>query len=211
MKYLVLLLLTCIVIFANANKKIMNVVDIPFKEATMFNDYTNFMDISIYAKTINDDMQKSFFEEEIEDENIYPVLVYITNDSKEKVIIYAKDALLNQIPQMPLQGIIEPYQNSVLTSKTVFATLANVSSLGMRMADGGDKMADGHAQAHVEEIRNEFYDKTLKEALLYPGDTVIGFMFYDLSRVYEAPTLLIPIQFLDSIKKYDLKTKVHKK
>jgi len=210
MKYLILLLLTCIMLFANANKKIMNVVDIPFKEATMFNDYTNFMDVSIYAKTINDDMQKNFFEEEVEDDGIYPVLVYITNNSKEKVIIYAKDGVLNQMPQIQLHSIIKPYQNSVLTSKTVFATLANISSLGMRIADGGDKMADGHAQAHIEEIRNEFYRKSIKETLLYPGDTISGFLFFDKKELREKNTISMQIQFMNSIKKYTLESTISK-
>ena len=210
MKYLILILLTCSISFANTDK-IMEVVDIPFKEATMLKGYTEFMDVAIYAKTINDDKQELYFEEEVEDEGIYPVLVYITNNSKEKVIIFSKDGVLDQMPQIGITEIIKPYQSSVLTSKAVFATVFNITSFGMRMADGGDKMADGHAQAHVEEIRNEFYTKTLKQTLLYPGDSIVGFMFFDSLRVKDNSTLWIQMQFLNSLQKHDLKTKVHKK
>ncbi|NOR57648.1 MAG: hypothetical protein GQ474_03910 [Sulfurimonas sp.] len=211
MKQIILILLTCSISLIAANKKIMEVVDIPFKEASMLKGYTEFMDISIYAKTVDEDTQESYFDEELEDDGTYPVLVYITNDSRKKVVVYAKDSTLNGLAQTNLREIITPYQSGVLTSKAVFATLFNVTSLGMRMADGGDKMADGHAQAHVEEIRNEFYSKTLKQTLLYPGDTIVGFMFFDAKKVNKDGSINMKMQFMDSLEKYDIKTKVHKK
>lgn len=211
MKHILIILIACAISVADSGDKIREVIDIPFKEATMIKGHTDFMDITIYAKTIDEDTQEDYFDEEIEDDGTYPVLVYITNESRKKVHIYTKDATLDNQSQKNLRSIIEPYQSSVLTSKAVFSTLANITSLGMRIAGGGDKMADGHAQAQVEEIRNEFYAKSIKESLLYPGDTILGFMFFDEKQANKDGTINMKIQFMDSVKKYDLITKVNKK
>lgn len=208
MKYLLIILLVYVISNAETTDKIREVVDIPFKEASMINSHTEFMGVTIYAKTIDEDTQENYFYEEVEDDGSYPVLLYITNESREKVLVYTKDATLDNLKQKSLRSIIEPYQSSVLTSKAVFATLANISSFGLRMASGGDEMADGHAQSQIEEIRNEFYAKSIKETLLYPGDTILGFMFFDEKQANKNGNINMKIQFMNSLKKYDLKTKV---
>jgi len=56
-------------------------------------------------------------------------------------------------------------------------------------------------QTYVEEIRNIFFHKALNEKILYPGETLAGFVFFDKKQIGEGETLIIPVQELNSIQK----------
>ena len=195
--------------YAKDETKRMDLIDIPFKEASMLEGYSSFMDIEVHTKTITKDEAESYFDEDLTSDKIYPVLTRITNNSRQKVLIYSTSSKLNtELSPLELQTIIEPYQKSVATKFALWGAVGNVISFGMRVANGADDKEDAEAQAYMEEIRNEFYKKSLKQTLLYPGDTISGFVFFDKEKVSQNNNLEVQMQFMNSLKKYTLESKV---
>ena len=208
MKLIISLLLVVSFVFSKDEKR-MDLIDIPFKEASMLEGYSNVKGIDIHARVINEDEQESYFDEDLTSDGIYPVLTRITNNSKSKVLVYSVDATLNKrLLTLPLQKIIEPYQKKVALKGALLGAVGNVISFGMRVASGADDKEAAEAQAYIEEIRNEFYSKSLKEQLLYPGDTISGFVFFDNKKLKGDNQLAIKMQFMNSLKKYNLETKI---
>ena len=197
--------------YATDETKRMNLINIPFKEASMLEGYSSSMNVDIHTKTINENEQESYFDEDLTSDNIYPVLARITNNSQEKVLVYTMDARLNNdVLALNLQTIIEPYQKDVAVKGVLWGTVGNIISFGMRVASGADDKEAAEAQAYMEEIRNEFYKKTLKQTLLYPGDTTAGFIFFDKSKLSNDNTFSVQVQFMNSLQRYTLESPILK-
>jgi len=216
MKHILILIMMTSFVFGGDAKQI-EVIDLPFKEATMLKGYSEVMDISIHAKSISEDLQESYFDQDLTDDNVYPVLVRITNNSMKKVLLHSMDAkLISQefkLNRYPLENVITPYQESIIRNNAILGTIGNFTTLGMRLGSGDAEADSGDAQARSEAIRNEFYKKSLKEKLLYPGDTISGFVFFNIKEKNQEnlkASLNVKMQFMNSLRKYDLKTDITK-
>ncbi|WP_419765071.1 MAG: hypothetical protein ACNI28_01395 [Arcobacter sp.] len=211
MKIILTILLFFAFSYATDETKRMNLINIPFKEASMLEGYSSFMNVDIHTKTINENEQESYFDEDLTSDNIYAVLARITNNSQEKVLVYTMDARLNNdVLALNLQTIIEPYQKNVAAKGALWGTIGNVISFGMRVASGADDKEAAEAQAYMEEIRNEFYKKSLKETLLYPGDTTSGFIFFDKNKISDNNNFSVQMQFMNSLQRYTLESSILK-
>lgn len=225
MKLILALLFLSIVpsqIFAEEANRF-DVIDIPFKEASMLEGFSTIKGVAIHAKIIDKNTQDSYFDENLSSDNIYPVLVRITNDSKRKVVVYSQDSMIKSAggayKPLAMQPVIELYQRNATALRSAFNAMGTITTLGMSTI-GGEVSEHAKYAAEIqsikEEIRNLFYKKALHERMLYPGDTISGFLFFDNAKSKETKQLPIQgevrlnvsLQFMRSLKKYDVETTV---
>ncbi len=197
MKYLLLILIMISVSVMADYKKRLEVVDLPFSEATMLENNINYKDVVIHAKKITEDEEESFFNETLLSDGFVPIFVSVTNNSREKVTVYGSQTNIGDSKNLNVQLLLDKYQVGHLAG---LKTAVVIMSFGMQSVMGGGAH-EAENQGYDEAKKNNFNDKSLHTKLLYPGDTISGIVYFSEEAFDKSNKLEIPLQVMNSISK----------
>ena len=176
-------------------KKWLEVRDVPFQEASMLSNFSEYKNIAFHARGISKAEIKSFFNESLTKDGFVPILVTITNNSRGKVVVYGTFLKLDGVKHIGINPLLAKYQVGRWEGlKTAVAFL----SLGMSKVMPGAELQEAESQGYDEARRNNFSNKSLPTELLYPGDTIRGFVFFDKKSFNKNGSLQVPIQFMNT-------------
>lgn len=195
MKYIfIVFILFSIVVFADYKERL-EVMDIPFQEASMMSKYTEHNGIALHAKVINNEEEKNFFNETLSKDGFVPILITVTNNSKDKITIYGANIVQKDTQKIELQTLLDKYQVGFLKG---LKSVINVLSFGIQSMTPGGAAHEAENQGYDEAKKNNFNDKSIHTDLLYPGDTISGFVYFDKKTFDKSKNIIIPIQMMDS-------------
>ena len=192
---LLLLILMTLSVFADYKERL-EVVDIPYKEATMLENSTNYNNVILQAREVTEEEITNFFNESLMDDGFVPVLITVTNNSESKVSIYGSLSSIKDVEKIDVQNLLAKYQVGRLKG---LKTAINILTLGIQSVTPGGAAHEAENQGYDEAKKNNFNDKSLHSELLYPGDTISGFVYFDKNGFDKTKQIVIPIQFMDSV------------
>lgn len=200
-------------IFAENLKSVrVEVSPIPFKDASMIQSSQSYDNIYLNAQIIDDiDLQKGYFDENLSSDKIIPVLVYITNYNKQKIVVNGLETSLilngENLKRIEPKNVINSYISKLQAKFTAINVGMGIWSLGIFNLVGA---SDADEIAFIEDIRNIFYNKTLKHKVLLPGETTSGFVYFTKEKdIKKEGTFNIPIEYTNSLKKVSVSANIY--
>ena len=173
----------------------------PFKEASTLKGAAETNGIVLGAEVSHKKTQKHLFTAKMTSYGHLPVLVAVTNSSKDRVAVIAPHVVLcigdREVHPSPLAEVIEDLQDRF----EFRAALPIIFSLGTVLLQGKYYNA---IEERDEALALNVYRRALHERIVEPGRTVIGYVFFPGKSVpREARRILrVPCKRVDSLEAF---------
>ena len=141
--------------------------ELPFRDASMMENAVTRYGISIAVTMADQDLQKDMFASSLEANGYIPLLVTVTNNAPQKVLLRAQETLL-----MTKAG-----QVSQTDADTLKKDIRDKASIGSAIGVPGN-MYELLTKQMKEAVNTNFFKKSLREGVVYPGQSVSGFVFF---------------------------------
>ena len=184
-------------------------VPIPYRDASMMEGAVALRSAVVAVEYADRKMQKRMFSRRI-DKNFYPVLIRVTNDSDQRLLVKAPDAyLLSQSDKIEPQQIHHVFNGLIKTGKTGRA-LGSIVTLGLSNLLGGNNAVMVQYDGDINEpLVQNMYNKSLKFSIVESGDTLSGFLFFDKrASKGKKNELSLPLQYLNSVETFAVEVPV---
>ena len=184
-------------------------VPIPYRDASMIEGAVALQSAVVAVEYADKKMQERVFARKL-DKKFYPILVRVTNESDQRLLVKAPDSSLivggNELEPHQIHHV---YDNLIKTSKTARA-FGSIITLGLSNLSGGNNavMVRNDGEFNEPLVQN-MYNKTLKLSIVEPGDTLSGFLFFDNNASNEKKAeLLLPLQYLNTTETFILEVPI---
>ncbi|MBT4161479.1 MAG: hypothetical protein HOC70_14720 [Gammaproteobacteria bacterium] len=181
-----------------------------FRMASYYESAITQSDISAAAITIDTKMQKRMFARKLEKEGILPILVTVTNQTNDPIIVDGSNPKLRsksgESSMLKIHEMLEP----LITAGKGLRTFGSVISLGMSNKMGGNLAYMIELDGNINEpLVTNLYNKSLKYTFVEAGDTAAGFVFFETRKAKgKNKTIELKIRSLDSFETRLLKIPV---
>ncbi len=142
--------------------------ELPFRDASMMENSVTKYGISIAATRVEKSMQKEMFASNLESNGYISLLVTVTNNAPQKVLVRAHESLIVsgdlQVPQTDADRIKKKFRGKASVGPALGAPPPVYENLKKMMKDA---------------VNTTFFKKSLREGILHPGQSVSGFVFFD--------------------------------
>ena len=178
-------------------------VPIPYRDASMMEGAVALRSAVVAVEYADRKMQKRMFSRRI-DKNFYPVLIRVTNDSDQRLLVKAPDThLISQNDKFEPEQIHRVFNGLIKTGKTGRA-LGSIVTLGISNLVGSNNAVMVQYDSEINEpLVQNMYNKSLKFSIVESGDTVSGFLFFaKKSGKGKKIELSLPLQYLNSVETF---------
>ena len=153
-------------------------VPIPYRDASMMEGAVALRSAVVAVEYADRKMQKRMFSRRI-DKNFYPVLIRVTNDSDQRLLVKAPDThLISQNDKFEPEQIHRVFNGLIKTGKTGRA-LGSIVTLGISNLVGSNNAVMVQYDSEINEpLVQNMYNKSLKLSIEESGDTVSGFLYF---------------------------------
>lgn len=174
-------------------------IPIPYRDASMIEGAVALRSAVVAVEYADKKMQERMFARKL-DKKFYPILVRVTNESDQRLLVKAPDSsLIAGVNEVEPHQIHNVFENLIKTSKTGRA-FGSIITLGLSNLLGGNNavMVRNDGEFNEPLVQN-MYNKALKLSIVEPGDTLSGFLFFDTNASNEKKAeLLLPLQYLNN-------------
>jgi len=184
-------------------------VPIPYRDATMIKGAVALRSAVVAVEYADRKMQKRMFARRL-DKDFYPLLIRVTNDSDQRLLVKAPDTyLLSQSNKIEPQQIHHVFNGLIKTGKTGRA-LGSIVTLGLSNLLGGNNAVMVQYDGDINEpLVQNMYNKSLKFSIVESGDTLSGFLFFDKTASKgKKNELSLPLQYLNSVETFAVEVPV---
>lgn len=154
---------------------------IPFREASVAQGGKEFERVIVEADSISKKEQKKFFASKPSSCGELPVLLRVTNNSQDKILVSPLQIRLQEggaeIPPSMLFDVYEDAQDAFRISEAFPMVLT--STVGFWIGRGEVKNA---MQEEDELIANNYFDKAFHQTIIPPQQTAVGVVFFEKAR-----------------------------
>ena len=178
-------------------------VPIPYRDASMMEGAVALRSAVVAVEYADRKMQKRMFSRRI-DKNFYPVLIRVTNDSDQRLLVKAPDThLISQNDKFEPEQIHRVFNGLIKTGKTGRA-LGSIVTLGISNLVGSNNAVMVQHDSEINEpLVQNMYNKSLKFSIVESGDTVSGFLFFaKKAGKGKKIELSLPLQYLNSVETF---------
>ncbi len=178
-------------------------VPIPYRDATMMEGAVALRSAVVAVEYADRKMQKRMFSRRI-DKDFYPVLIRVTNDSDQRLLVKAPETyLISQNDKFEPEQIHRVFNGLIKTGKTGRA-LGSIVTLGISNLVGGNNAVMVQYDGDINEpLVQNMYNKSLKFSIVESGDTVSGFLFFEKKAGKgKKIELSLPLQYLNSVETF---------
>ena len=178
-------------------------VPIPYRDASMMEGAVALRSAVVAVEYADRKMQKRMFSRRI-DKNFYPVLIRVTNDSDQRLLVKAPDThLISQNDKFEPEQIHRVFNDLIKTGKTGRA-LGSIVTLGISNLVGSNNAVMVQYDSEINEpLVQNMYNKSLKFSIVESGDTVSGFLFFAKKAGKDKKIeLSLPLQYLNSVETF---------
>ena len=178
-------------------------VPIPYRDASMMEGAVALRSAVVAVEYADRKMQKRMFSRRI-DKNFYPVLIRVTNDSDQRLLVKAPDThLISQNDKFEPEQIHRVFNGLIKTGKTGRA-LGSIVTLGISNLVGSNNAVMVQYDSDFNEpLVQNMYNKSLKFSIVESGDTVSGFLFFaKKAGKGKKIELSLPLQYLNSVETF---------
>ena len=178
-------------------------VPIPYRDATMMEGAVALRSAVVAVEYADRKMQKRMFSRRI-DKDFYPVLIRVTNDSDQRLLVKAPETyLISQNDKFEPEQIHRVFNGLIKTGKTGRA-LGSIVTLGISNLVGGNNAVMVQYDGNINEpLVQNMYNKSLKFSIVESGDTVSGFLFFEKKAGKgKKIELSLPLQYLNSVETF---------
>lgn len=178
-------------------------VPIPYRDASMMEGAVALRSAVVAVEYADRKMQKRMFSRRI-DKNFYPVLIRVTNDSDQRLLVKAPDThLISQNDMFEPEQIHRVFNGLIKTGKTGRA-LGSIVTLGISNLVGSNNAVMVQYDSEINEpLVQNMYNKSLKFSIVESGDTVSGFLFFaKKAGKGKKIELSLPLQYLNSVETF---------
>lgn len=178
-------------------------VPIPYRDASMMEGAVALRSAVVAVEYADRKMQKRMFSRRI-DKNFYPVLIRVTNDSDQRLLVKAPDThLISQNDKFEPEQIHRVFNGLIKTGKTGRA-LGSIVTLGISNLVGSNNAVMVQYDSEINEpLVQNMYNKSLKFSIVESGDTVSGFLFFaKKAGKGKKIELSLPLQYLNSVETF---------
>lgn len=178
-------------------------VPIPYRDASMMEGAVALRSAVVAVEYADRKMQKRMFSRRI-DKNFYPVLIRVTNDSDQRLLVKAPDThLISQNDKFEPEQIHRVFNDLIKTGKTGRA-LGSIVTLGISNLVGSNNAVMVQYDSEINEpLVQNMYNKSLKFSIVESGDTVSGFLFFaKKAGKGKKIELSLPLQYLNSVETF---------
>ena len=184
-------------------------VPIPYRDASMMEGAVALRSAVVAVEYADRKMQKRMFSRRI-DKDFYPVLIRVTNDSDQRLLVKAPDThLISQNDKFEPEQIHRVFNGLIKTGKTGRA-LGSIVTLGISNLVGSNNAVMVQYDSELNEpLVQNMYNKSLKFSIVESGDTLSGFLFFDKRASKGKKTeLSLPLQYLNSVETFAVEVPV---
>ena len=184
-------------------------VPIPYRDASMIEGAIALRSAVVGVEYADKKMQKRMFARRV-DKDFYPLLIRVTNDSDQRLLVKAPDTyLLSQSTKIEPQQIHHVFNGLIKTGKTGRA-LGSIVTLGLSNLLGGNNAVMVQYDGDINEpLVQNMYNKSLKFSIVESGDTLSGFLFFDKKASKgKKNELSLPLQYLNSVETFAVEVPV---
>ena len=182
---------------------------LPMSEAVFESGASEQDGFILAARLMDDDEQDKYLSDDVDSEDFLPVLVTLTNKSRRRVVSKSLEAKLladdKAYERAPLRDV---YEELFVEEFGPMMLFTNVLFLGLPAIEGANARKENLEQLKNEAIRNNFFQKSLVQRVVEPGQTINGLVFYEEPSDDDDMKLQLPIQFLDHISELQLEANV---
>ena len=178
-------------------------VPIPYRDASMMEGAVALRSAVVAVEYADRKMQKRMFSRRI-DKNFYPVLIRVTNDSDQRLLVKAPDThLISQNDKFEPEQIHRVFNGLIKTGKTGRA-LGSIVTLGISNLVGSNNAVMVQYDSEINEpLVQNMYNKSLKFSIVESGDTVSGFLFFEKKAGKgKKIELSVPLQYLNNVETF---------
>lgn len=178
-------------------------VPIPYRDASMMEGAVALRSAVVAVEYADRKMQKRMFSRRI-DKNFYPVLIRVTNDSDQRLLVKAPETyLISQNDKFEPEQIHRVFNGLIKTGKTGRA-LGSIVTLGISNLVGSNNAVMVQYDSEINEpLVQNMYNKSLKFSIVESGDTVSGFLFFaKKAGKGKKIELSLPLQYLNSVETF---------
>ena len=178
-------------------------VPIPYRDASMMEGAVALRSAVVAVEYADRKMQKRMFSRRI-DKDFYPVLIRVTNDSDQRLLVKAPDThLISQNDKFEPEQIHRVFNGLIKTGKTGRA-LGSIVTLGISNLVGSNNAVMVQYDSEINEpLVQNMYNKSLKFSIVESGDTVSGFLFFEKKAGKgKKIELSLPLQYLNSVETF---------
>ena len=178
-------------------------VPIPYRDASMMEGAVALRSAVVAVEYADRKMQKRMFSRRI-DKDFYPVLIRVTNDSDQRLLVKAPDThLISQNDKFEPEQIHRVFNGLIKTGKTGRA-LGSIVTLGISNLVGSNNAVMVQYDSEINEpLVQNMYNKSLKFSIVESGDTVSGFLFFaKKAGKGKKIELSLPLQYLNSVETF---------
>ena len=178
-------------------------VPIPYRDASMMEGAVALRSAVVAVEYADRKMQKRMFSRRI-DKDFYPVLIRVTNDSDQRLLVKAPDThLISQNDMFEPEQIHRVFNGLIKTGKTGRA-LGSIVTLGISNLVGSNNAVMVQYDSEINEpLVQNMYNKSLKFSIVESGDTVSGFLFFEKKAGKgKKIELSLPLQYLNSVETF---------
>lgn len=178
-------------------------VPIPYRDATMMEGAVALRSAVVAVEYADRKMQKRMFSRRI-DKDFYPVLIRVTNDSDQRLLVKAPDTyLISQNDKFEPEQIHRVFNGLIKSGKTGRA-LGSIVTLGISNLVGSNNAVMVQYDSDFNEpLVQNMYNKSLKFSIVESGDTVSGFLFFEKKAGKgKKIELSVPLQYLNNVETF---------
>ena len=178
-------------------------VPIPYRDATMMEGAVALRSAVVAVEYADRKMQKRMFSRRI-DKDFYPVLIRVTNDSDQRLLVKAPDTyLISQNDKFEPEQIHRVFNGLIKSGKTGRA-LGSIVTLGISNLVGSNNAVMVQYDSDFNEpLVQNMYNKSLKFSIVDSGDTVSGFLFFEKKAGKgKKIELSVPLQYLNNVETF---------
>ena len=177
-------------------------VPIPYRDATMMEGAVALRSAVVAVEYADRKMQKRMFSRRI-DKDFYPVLIRVTNDSDQRLLVKAPDTyLISQNDKFEPEQIHRVFNGLIKSGKTGRA-LGSIVTLGISNLVGSNNAVMVQYDSDFNEpLVQNMYNKSLKFSIVESGDIVSGFLFFEKKAGKGKKIELSLLQYLNNVETF---------
>ena len=173
---------------------------IAFREAFEHEGAVSINGLLVKAEVPDKKEQKRLFAFDLDKKGITPVLITVTNKSQKSVMVEALSAQLGGKNSLGIEHV----GGSLYEDAGGTVLFANLVSFGGASLGGGTQAIRNSEQMKNESIRIALYEKSFHQAIVAPGATAMGYLFFEGKKADQPETIELKAQNLDQVSYFDI-------
>ena len=156
---------------------------LPFRDASTMEEATTKYKLSIAVTGVSEDLQETYFSDELEPQGYVPLLVTITNNATQDVLVRSLDTVI-----VAGDKTIKPSDADILKKKVreSVTTFPGINEPVPRV--------DNRHMMRTSAVNSIFFKQALREDIVHSGQSVTGFVFFD-KATYPAGVKKLRLEF----------------